>query len=551
MSNEKWEKGTDPVTGLPEMHVFLQDAYKRAQKDLSDGTYPSCASVCFNVANFKQYNNLYGFQAGDECLKGIAGILAEVFEDDEICRQSADTFLVMVRQDVVVSRVEEACRRVNAFLANPGIQMKAGIRMVDKNVDVMKEQGGLFDQAMTACDSIKHDRNHSWAFYTQEMGKYFADRNYILEHFESALENGDLRVCFQPIVRSLTGKFCNSEALSRWEARDYGSIRPDTFIKVLEEVKLIHRLDLFVLNKVAEILRHEIDHGIPYVPVSINFSRLDFILMNPFEEVENVVKKYNLSSDLICIEITETALLEDKTVLSDAIDHFRNAGYQVWLDDFGSGYSSLNVLQDFMPDEIKLDMAFLRNYSEKSRKLITAIIIMAKTMGLHTLAEGVETKEQADFLTAIGCEKMQGYYYARPMYMDMAVNYPEQSKINVETPEEEKLLNRACAVNVVTDAPLGLLLFDGSFRMLYVNEACRLGFAEYGFDTLEKINQAVNDAEQPWHAGFLRLAYAAKEEGSRSLVHEETGRYVHVTFTKLSEAGSLTLFQIELQNLDR
>lgn len=549
MNEENRLRGTDPLTGLPEMHAFFEGAYRHAQSDIAEGSYPCCASVCFNIANFKQYNNLHGIEGGDACLKKIAEILTDVFKGDEICRQSADTFLVLAGQDDVVSHVEEACRRADVFLANPGIMMKAGIRLVDESVNALKEQSVLFDQAMTACESVKNDRSRSWAYYTPEMGKYYADRNYILEHFDSALENGDLRVCFQPVVRSLTGKFCNSEALSRWEAHDYGTIRPDTFVKVLEEARLIHNLDRFVLRKVAEVLRYELDNDIPCVPVSVNFSRLDFFLMNPVEEVEKVVKEYHLTSDLICIEVTESALIEDRTVLSKAIHDFRSAGYQVWLDDFGSGYSSLNVLQDFEPDEIKLDMAFLRNYSEKSRKLIKAIILMAKTLGLHTLAEGVETKEQAEFLISIGCEKMQGYYYAKPMYMDIAVDYPEQSRIPVETEEEEKLLNRAGAVNVITDASVGFLVYGGSLRMLYANDACLKNLKEEGYASVEELNEAFENGAVVRQNALCQLAEEARREGKKSLVWNAEDHYLHIHLTKLSEAGSLTLFQEELQNL--
>lgn len=550
MSDELWMKGLDPLTGLPELHSFLEEAYRIAVRDLNDGSFPARASVCFNITNFRQYNNLHGLRGGDRCLRRVADILRDVFPDGRICRQSGDTFLVLARQDHVVDLVEEACEKINGYLANPGIFIKAGIRIIDEDVDVLKEQGVLFDQAMAACESVKKDRSHNWAYYTPAMGKYYTDRNYILEHFDSALTNGEIRVCFQPVVRSLTGKFCNSEALSRWEAPDYGVIRPDTFVQVLEEARLIHKLDLFVLKKVAEILRYEIDNGIPYVPISINFSRLDFILMDPFAEVEKVVREYGLTSDLICIEITETALLEDKTILSESIRKFRSAGHQVWLDDFGSGYSSLNVLQDFQLDEIKLDMGFLRNYSEKSRKVIKAIVIMAKMLGLQTLAEGVETRDQVEFLISIGCEKMQGYYYAKPMYLDTAVGYPAQVQMTVETQEEEKLLNAAGAINVITDTPVGFVLMDSRPQFLYANEACLSAIRENGFATLKDVNTFLLDSTNLHSQELLEIAQEACAEGKKSVVFTAGDQYMHILITRLSEIGNLTLFQIELQNLE-
>lgn len=379
------------------------------------------------------------------------------------------------------------------------------------------------------------------------------DRKFVLENFERDLNNGNIHVVFQPVVRSLTGKFCNSEALSRWDDAEHGRISPAVFIPVLEESRFIYKLDLFVLNKSAEILRYEIDNGIPCVPISVNFSRLDFELMDPFSEVENIMAKYDLPKSLLCVEITESTLLEDQTILEKAIENFRNAGYEVWLDDFGSGYSALNVLKNFPITEIKLDMLFLRNYDERSRKLIVSIVQMAKIMGFTTLAEGVETKEQADFLTSIGCEKMQGYYFAKPMSLDVAISYPEASSINVETPEEEGILNRAGAVNVMVDSPVAISVYDRrkkNYRILFANKVYRDSLASIGFESVEDMNEAFSNPERHQNERMYELAESARTNGRGSIIFFENDEYMSLKIEKLSEEGDLTLFKDELVKID-
>ena len=196
---------------------------------------------------------------------------------------------------------------------------------------------------------------------------------------------------------------------------------PADFIPVLEQKNQIYKLDTFVVKKVSETLRCELDKGHEIVQISVNLSRTDFISCKPFEEIENIIKEYNIDRKYICIEITESVAMDDPKLLTYAINKFRNAGYEVWMDDFGSGYSSLNVLKDFTFDEIKIDMAFLRNTTEKSKFIIKNTISMAYDLNIRTLTEGVETKEQYDFLKDMGCERIQGYYISKPLPYDEVI----------------------------------------------------------------------------------------------------------------------------------
>ncbi len=548
------ENNYDALTGLLEMHSFFHVTIGIADRDHEQGIFPARYAVYFNISNFKLYNSIYGIEGGDECLKKIAAILKDVFAGDYIGRAAGDSFLVLAAKGTAIARTEEACRRINEMINNPGIQIRAGINQTesdDYGKYVQKGDSFTFDLAKIACDSIKDKNNVCYAFYTKEMGKYNEDRNFILAHFEEALKNGNIKIAYQPIVRSITGKFCNSEALSRWYDPEYGNISPAVFIKVLEDAHLIHKLDTFVLREVAKVLRYEIDHDIPYVPISINFSRLDFFLMNPFEEVQKVVKEFDLKPNMIDIEITESTILEDESFLKKEVNDFRNAGYEVWLDDFGSGYSSLNVLADFHFDEIKLDMGFLKNYSESSQRVIKSVIVMAKQLGLHTLAEGVETKEQADFLISIGCDKMQGYYYAKPMGLDIAVDYPQQRQINVETPEEEILFNRASAVNVITDKSIGFYIYDGKYLTIrFANNAYWHVLSKIGLHSKEEVNALLRDPTVNKLESIYDLAEKAKNTGKGSLIYQTDIYYMNINMQKLSQAGNMVLLQLELENLN-
>ena len=186
---------------------------------------------------------------------------------------------------------------------------------------------------------------------------------------------------------------------------------------MLEEYRLIHKLDRSIFESVCRDLREALDAGKPVVPVSLNFSRLDFELMDAVGELEDIVTKYDVPKDLIHVEVTESALTDNMLKLHEAMRRIKELGYALWLDDFGSGYSSLNVLKDYQFDVVKLDMSFLSNLedSEKARTLIDCIVNMASRINMLTLTEGVETEAQAEFLNQVGCGRLQGYLFGKPI----------------------------------------------------------------------------------------------------------------------------------------
>lgn len=279
---------------------------------------------------------------------------------------------------------------------------------------------------------------------------------HILYGFDDALENEYIKVYYQPVIRTLSEQLCGWEALTRWQEPGNEMLSPAEFIPILEQGKLIHRLDLYVIDRVCADVRKLMDDGGDVEPVSINLSRLDFELCDIFSEVEALVKKHRIPRDLLDIEITESILMEHQEILAGEIHRFQNKGYQVWMDDFGSGYSSFNVLKDYSFDVLKIDMIFLRDFDKnpKSRSIVASIVNMAKHLGIQTLAEGVETEEQLAFLKGIGCGKVQGYYFNRPAPYDEAMGVLKAKGIKAEDMREREYHDSVSGVNVLSVQPL-------------------------------------------------------------------------------------------------
>ena len=274
---------------------------------------------------------------------------------------------------------------------------------------------------------------------------------YILDHLAEALEQDHIKVYVQPVVRTLTRQVCGLEALARWQDPAYGLLMPGEFIPVLEKHRLIHRLDTYVLRKVCE--NYSSSKKQFNVPVSINLSRLDYELCDIFEVVDAAVRANKMPRSNLCIEITESTLASNESLMRQYIDRFRSAGYSVWMDDFGSGYSTLNVLKDYLFDELKIDMRFLSDFHTRSKKILSSIVHMAKEIGIQTLAEGVETEEQFLFLRSIGCEKVQGYLFGKPMPYDECQDHVANAGMTWEPPKLRRYYDDIGRLDVLSPSP--------------------------------------------------------------------------------------------------
>lgn len=276
---------------------------------------------------------------------------------------------------------------------------------------------------------------------------------FIKENFDKALDYHYIQPFYQPVIRTASRQLCGFEVLARWIDHEVGMIYPDEFIPVLEECGEIHRLDEHIIRQACIKLRMNMVSGGGAVPVSVNLSRRDFDMCDVFEMVDGIVTENRLPHDMVNIEITESTMAENKTFMLEEISRFRRHGYQVWMDDFGSAYSSLNILKEFEFDELKLDMAFLNPFTLRSQRIAASIIEMAKNVNMHTLAEGVETEEQFMFLRNIGCEKVQGFYFGKPMKYEDAMKQLADQNIGIERAQDRKYYDDIGKINFLSAVP--------------------------------------------------------------------------------------------------
>lgn len=541
----------DVLTGLLSLPVFVKKMLAQAKKDAEKGTFGSYYPIYFNLTNFKIYNASYGREAGNRLLQKIADDLRTYFPDELAAHPERDTFFLLGSRRRVPEALEAMIRDIDRYIDDSSVRLKAGVCDFGKTVPPITALRNSFDLAKIACDSIKTDGSRSWAFYEDSMGSMLENRAYVLRHFDRALREGHIRIYFQPVIRTLSGKLCGMEALARWEDPDKGLLTPGIFIPVLEGACIIDKLDRYVLEAAARFLAERRRQGLPVVPVSVNLSRVDFEVSQPLDMVEEVVKRYCLPRRLIRIEITESALVKSEKVLKKAIAAFRKAGYECWLDDFGSQYSSLNVLHTFYLDELKIDMAFLRHFNERSRKIIKSIVVMAKTLGIHTLAEGAETREQVEFLRSIGCEKIQGFYYSRPRPWQDIEQWMKGKKIDMESAAEEAVLNRVGLVNVVTHEPVALYLGSGShIKLLLQNEAHEKNLKGATAVTAEEVNRALADPDFPLREKFLAFVkrLLARQE-RQTMTFTDNGFYFQLSGEILAGDENLYAGETSVYNL--
>lgn len=514
---------TDGDTGLLGPHAFYRNVKAFLEQEKAEGTLGQRVPVFINLVHFSSFNSSYGLEAGDTLLYQMGQVIRSCFPDAPAAHVGADNFLVMASRSGISARMDRVVAEINDLIHDRVIRCKAGVVLFDEDHEPPESLKNLkcrdiFDMAKMAADSIREDGNRSWAVYRPSMGRDMVNTAFVLRNFENAMEKGHIHVYYQPITRALTGKVCSVEALARWEDPEKGMIFPGNFIPVLEKMKLIHLLDRYVIESTARIYHRLKKAGYPIIPVSVNLSRVDFDTLKPFDFMEEIIYRYQVPRQFFHIEVTESAMTRDTGVLRNELFRFKKAGYQLWLDDFGSGYSTLNVLKEFPFDLLKIDMAFLRNFNEESRKIIRSIILMAKNLSIHTLAEGAETKEQVDFLRESGCEDIQGYFYGKPMSIEEFEKKLGEGVYTAEGPLEKVVMDRIGLVNVLTDKPVGLFLNrKDRFVLLLKNDALKqVGDAVYGGGNI------YFEGNEVLHSNPLYPWMQALIEGSRESGQEQS-----------------------------
>lgn len=426
----------DKLTGIYNYSYFVQKAEKRLKEEPDQ----AFMLVTFNVARFRLINEYYGKAAGDKLLIYIADNLRvfDEYENVTYARIGDDKFVLFL--PYTESGIEKIAQKGKEIASNYQINFKIdpymGVYIVkDRNLEVRS----MVDRAIMASKTIKGQYNKVYAKFDDEMLKDVTNEQEIIGEMENAINNKEFVVYYQPKYNLQSNNIVGAEALVRWNHPIKGIIPPGKFIPVFENNGFIIQLDHYVWEEVCIFLRKSIDSGSITRPVSVNVSRVNMFDPDIAGKINELALKYDIPPKLLELEITESAYSADNDNLLKVMRELQEFGFNILMDDFGSGYSSLNMLKDFPINILKIDMQFLStidgNSNSKSRNIIASVIRMAKWLNIPVIAEGVETKEQVEFLRSVGCEMAQGYYYARPMPESDYINVAKKYK-DVEIHEE-------------------------------------------------------------------------------------------------------------------
>lgn len=403
----------DRLTGLYNKEFF----YRKVKDCLDANPEKEYTIICSNFENFKLYNDIFGRDAGDRILVKAASVLRERIGLDAICgRYSADRFLCMQEREKEKKYREYFDNGTNQERSKnvDNMSVKLGIyEITDRSVSV--EQ--MCDRALLAVDSIKGRYDRHMAVYDDELRGKLLREKAITDTMETALAQKQFIVYFQPKYSLNDNCMVGAEALVRWIHPEWGFMSPGEFIPLFEKNGFIHCLDEYVWECVCEKLRDWNEEGYPVFPVSVNVSRADIFQNNLVDIFCGLTEKYGIDPSWLHLEITESAYTENPDQIISTVEELRKRGFIIEMDDFGSGYSSLNMLSQMTLDILKLDMKFIQNEMEKpmDQSLLNDVISMAHRMRLNVVAEGVETRDQKKRLQAMGCDFAQGYFFARPM----------------------------------------------------------------------------------------------------------------------------------------
>lgn len=496
----------DEVTGLPNAIYFRTFGPGIVKEMFARHARPWAVFV--NLRGMHSYNEQHGYAAGDELLARTARALRKEFPDDQAIRYSEDRFVVLTARDDVACRIA-AVNRAVAQVAGSGGEMVVAGAYAFKSPE--ESPSRAIDRARQAASLIRNNRKETFLVFDESIKSRYQMRDYVLGHWRQAIDEGWIETYFQPIQGLLSNKIAGVEALARWKDPTHGVLSPAVFVPVLEDHHLIWELDRHVLRQACAFQGARKRRGLTYVPLSVNLSRSDFSVPNLHETISQVIAENGLAPADVAIEITETALVHHEELIKEHIARFHEDGHLVYLDDFGSGYSTLNSLQKFDFDVLKIDMMFLRNATEKTPVILAESIDMAKRLHMMPLMEGVETEAERDFLRIAGCARAQGYLISKPLPPAELVAKLDAEGLAPITPEQNAFFTATARANMA-DARMAVsadeyvptadehpvfvfsrCMESGRISVLYANEAAREAERLQGYDDLSRFATAMNE----------------------------------------------------------
>lgn len=402
----------DELTGLCNWNHFLHKA------ELMLKNPGERYVICSNIADFKLINELFGRDKGNEILKRQAEIMIETASNNEVYgRRSDDKFVMIIdKADYDINKLKYCERQLQKLFDNSVYRMNLCFGIYEIKSDNKESIDAMCDKANIAIQSIKDNYQQLVAFYDESLLTQALREQTIVGEFDEAVDNGEFQMYLQPQVSALNGEVIGSEALVRWVKNDGTIVPPAEFIGIYEKTGIIYRLDRYMWEQAAIKLSEWKAEGIT-TNISVNISVKDLYYVDIYKEFTGLVEKYNIDPHRFNIEITESFIMSDVPGIIHKLEKLQKAGFLVEIDDFGSGYSSLNMLKDIKADVLKIDMGFLRETENKQRSsaILASIVNMAKRLNMSVITEGVETESQVKFLTELGCDMFQGYYYSKPV----------------------------------------------------------------------------------------------------------------------------------------
>ena len=403
----------DELTGIYNKQAFCA----KTKEMLLDNPDKNFDLLRINIERFKVLNDLFGESTGDKLLRYIGKFLKEI--NLPLCvsgRLYADNFVVCYEAGKGDSRrmINTLQMVADSFAINNRTILSFGLyRIDDKTLPVSV----MCDRANMALWKAKGNFKNPYCEYDEKMRQQVLKEQKIINAMEMAIQNKEFTLYLQPKYDIEKGTIIGAEALVRWISLENGFISPGDFIPVFENNGFVYEVDKFIWEESCRYLRKWLDEGREVHPISVNVSRIDLYDPKLVQHLVDLREKYQLPSQYLELEITESAYTEDPEQIITITRQLREAGFVILMDDFGTGYSSLNMLKDIQIDVLKLDMGFLKSsdYSAKGGNILTAILKMAESLKMQTIAEGVETKEQVEFLKSIGCKYVQGFYYSKPL----------------------------------------------------------------------------------------------------------------------------------------
>ena len=410
----------DSLTGAYNMEKFnmlLDDVWHKDDK--------KSAVVAINIRQFKFINEIFGSDMANKLLCHIKNLLDDNINENEFfCRENADLFFIFMHEDEpqkIIERINSLIHKINGIILEKHpkypISIYSGVAFLSYCND---EREQLITRVMFALNRAKlNGKSNKIVFYDSELHKTEQLQNYIESHMNQALVDKEFKLFLQPKINLKNGDLYGAEALVRWITNDNKMIFPDQFIPLFEENGFCTKLDLYMVDEACKQLRNWIDKGYKPINIAVNQSKLLFYEEKYVEHLCYITQKHNIEPSLITIEILEGLALNNVNDINDKITRLKKYGFKISMDDFGSGYSSLNTLGNLDIDELKIDKNFLMIASEtnghRQKIIMGQIIALAKKMNMYTVVEGVETKENEQMIKELGCDFGQGYYYSRPI----------------------------------------------------------------------------------------------------------------------------------------